>query len=356
MPAASIVFLTPLAALVALAMLLPLAAFVVAERRVATVRRLLTLSPPRTGVDVAALAALVAVVALLALAAAQPALSNTKSQRVRTDAEALFVLDISQSMAASSGPNGKTRLERAADAANRLRAAVPSVPSGVATLTDRVLPNLLPVADPAAFRATLRNSVAIEQPPPREQNVARDELRRARGDPGLRLLPGLGEAPRDRPAHRRRDGAVRRECRREGARRNPRTKLLTVQLWRGNESIYGPSGRTDPNYRPDPASKEQLASLASATHGRNFGEGELGSAAASLRTMLGSGPTKTEGHTRSTRPLAPYLARAGPRAAGAHLQEPGPRTCPRTRSRRKSYVPVTVPFMPPVAWPGTVHL
>jgi hypothetical protein len=186
MPTASIVFLTPLGALVALALLVPVAAFVIAERRVAAVRRLLTLRPPRTGVDVAALAALVAVVALLALAAAQPALSSTHSQRVRTDAEALFVLDISQSMAASAGPKGKTRLERAADAANRLRAAVPSVPAGVATLTDRVLPNLLPVADAAAFRATLRNSVAIEQPPPREQNV------RATSFGALAAIPGSG--------------------------------------------------------------------------------------------------------------------------------------------------------------------
>src|SRR3954451_10996709 len=117
------------------------------------------------------MAAHVAVVALLALAAAQPAVSNTHSQRVRTDAEALFVVDTSQSMAASAGPKGRTRLERATAAARRLRAAVPSVPSGVATLTDRVLPNLLPVGDVAAFDATLRHSVAIAQPPPREQSV-----------------------------------------------------------------------------------------------------------------------------------------------------------------------------------------
>jgi len=308
MPAASIVFLTPLAALVALAMLLPVAAFVVAERRVTAVRRLLTLSPPRTGVDVAALAALVAVVALLALAAAQPALSSTHSQRVRTDAEALFVLDISQSMAASSGPKGKTRLERAADAANRLRAAVPSVPSGVATLTDRVLPNLLPVADTAAFDATLRSSVAIDQPPPREQSV------RATSFGALAEIPGSGyfqgSAKRraivlltDGETSPYDSGAVAKAL---GVK--PRTNLLTVQLWGRKESIYGPSGRRDPNYRPDPASKAQLASLASATRSRVFGEGELGSAAVSLETMLGSGPTRTEGRTRTTHPLAPYLA------------------------------------------------
>ena len=105
---------------------------------------------------------------------------------MRTDAEALFVLDMSQSMAASSGATGATRLERAADAASRLRAAMPAVPSGVATLTDRVLPNLLPVADAAAFDATLRQAVAINQPPPREQNV------RATSFGALAAIPGSG--------------------------------------------------------------------------------------------------------------------------------------------------------------------
>jgi Ca-activated chloride channel homolog len=308
MPTASIVFLTPLAALVALAMLLPIAAFVVAERRVATVRRLLALRPPRTGVDVAALAALAAVVALLALAAAQPALSNTRTQLVRTDAEALFVVDTSQSMAASSGRSGATRLERAVVAASRLRAAIPSVPSGVATLTDRVLPNLLPVADSAAFDTTLRNAVAINQPPPREQNV------RATSFGALGSIPSAGFFQRS--AKRRAivlltDGETApydasTVATALGA--NPRTNLVAVQMWRRNEAIYGPTGRADPNYRPDADSKAQLAALANATHGRAFTEGELGSAASSLEAMLGSGPTKTEGRARTTHPLAPYLA------------------------------------------------
>jgi von Willebrand factor type A domain len=308
MATASIVFLTPLAALVALTMLLPVAAFVVAERRVATVRRLLELRPPRTGVDVAALAALAAVVALLALAAAQPALSNTRTQSVRTDAEALFVVDTSQSMAASSGRSGATRLARAIDAASRLRAAIPGVPSGVATLTDRVLPNLLPVADSAAFDSTLRNAVAINQPPPREQNV------RATSFAALGSVPSSGFFQRS--AKRRavvlltdgETGPYDASAVAQAFGGNPRTNLVAVQLWRRNESIYGPTGRADPNYRPDADSKTQVAALARATRGRSFGEGKLGSAASSLKTMLGSGPTKTVGHTRTTHPLAPYLA------------------------------------------------
>jgi hypothetical protein len=308
MPTASIVFLTPLAALVALAMLLPLAAFVIAERRVATVRRLLTLPPPRTGVDVAALVALALVVLLLALAAAQPALSSTRRQDVRTDAEALFVVDTSQSMAASSGPSGRRRLERATAAASRLRAAIPGVPAGVATLTDRVLPNLLPVADPGAFGATLRNAIAINQPPPREDNL------RATSFAALAGVPSAGYF---RSSAKRRaivlltdgeTGSYDTNAVAKALGGNPRTDLLAVQLWRGGEAIYASSGRSDPNYRPDPQSREQLAGLADATGGRTFTERNMSAAAASLQTMLGNGPTKTEGRTRTTRPLAPYVA------------------------------------------------
>ena len=308
MPLAGVVFLTPLAALVALATLMPVAAFVIAERRVATVRRVLALRPRRSGADVVALGSLAAVVALLALAAAQPALSETKTQRVRTDAEALYVVDVSQSMAASSSREGKQRLQRAISDAIRLRASVPSIPSGVATLTDRVLPNLLPVPDVAAFDATLHRTIALDQPPPKEQSV------RATSFSALGAIPSSGYFP---PAAKHRtvvlltDGesspfdasAVARAL---GG--SQPTKLLAIQLWRRHESIYEPSGRTDPTYRPDPASKTQLASLARAAHGQAFGEGRLGAAASALRASLGSGPTRAEGHTQATHTLAPYLA------------------------------------------------
>jgi hypothetical protein len=305
---ASLVFLTPTAALVALAVVLPLAAFVLAERRVAAVRLLLRLRPPRAGVDVPALAALAAVVLLLGLAAAQPALSKTKAQRVRTDAGVLFVLDISQSMAASSGPRGPTRLQRASSAAIRLRSALASVPAGVATLTDRVLPNLLPVPDTAAFDATVRQTVLINQPPPRELNV------RATNFTALATIPSAGYFPSS-STHRAvvllTDGessffdatAVGRAL-----AATPRTNFLAVQFWRSNESIYNAAGKPDPNYRPDAASKTQLASLAAATRGRVFREGSLGAAATALRTTLGSGPTRAQGRARTMHPLAPYIA------------------------------------------------
>ena len=305
---AGLVFLTPAAALVAAAVLIPVAAFVVAERRVAVVRRALTLEPPLGGVDVIALASLSAVVVLLALAAAQPALSNAETQRVRTDSEALFVLDISQSMAAAERRGGSTRLNRASSAAMRLRASLPSVPSGVATLTDRVLPNLLPVPDAPAFDATVRQTIAINEPPPRELNV------RATNFAELSSIPRSGYF-QSSATHRAivllTDGessffdpaAVARSL---GG--TPRTELLVVQFWRGDESIYKASGKPDPNYRPDPASRTQLAALAAATHAQVFTETELDDAAASLRTLFGNGPTRAEGRTQTKHPLAPYVA------------------------------------------------
>jgi hypothetical protein len=305
---ASLVFLTPLAALVAVAVVLPVAAFVLAERRVATVRRLLTLQPPRGGADVRVLVSLAAVVLLLALAAAQPALSNTQTQRVRTDAEVLFVLDISQSMAAATSRRGATRLERASSAAIRLRASLASVPCGVATLTDRVLPNLLPVADVPAFDATVRQTVIINQPPPRELNVRATTFAALAAVPtssyfsssathrAIVLLTD-GESSFFDPA------AVGRAL-----ADIPRTDFLAVQFWRSSESIYKASGKPDPNYRPDPSSKIQLASLATATNGRVFTENNVGAAAAALRTMLGHGPSRSLGHAHTTHPLAPYAA------------------------------------------------
>jgi hypothetical protein len=305
---ASLTFLTPAAALVAAAVLVPLTCFVLAERRVAVVRRVLTLDAPRGGADVGALASLAAVVLLLGLAAAQPALSSRTAQQVRTEAEALFLLDISQSMAAATRRGGSTRLERASSAAIRLRSSIPSVPSGVATLTDRVLPNLLPVADVAAFDATVNQTVAINEPPPRELNV------RATNFTALASIPDSGyfaSSAKHRAVVLLTDGessffdagSVGRAL-----AAAPNTAFVAVQFWRSGESIYKASGKPDPNYRPDAASKTQLAALATATHGRVFSEGTLGRAASALRAMLGRGPTRSIGSTRTTHPLAPYIA------------------------------------------------
>src|SRR5262245_2447768 len=140
--------LTPTAGLAALAALAVRGSYVVGHRRREAGPRGLGLPPLVRRSSIVQPALVVAGIALLGLAAAQPALTRAAHVRVQRDVQAIFVIDTSRSMAASSRAGAKTRLDRAVAAAVRLRAAIPGVESGISTLTDRVLPDLLPVADP----------------------------------------------------------------------------------------------------------------------------------------------------------------------------------------------------------------
>ena len=104
-------FLTPLAAPVALVGILPLVAFVAVSRQARRLRSSLQLVEPGRMRYTTAVA-VVAVALLVGLAAAQPVLARDRNERVRADAEVIFVLDISRSMLAS-GSTGATRLDRA---------------------------------------------------------------------------------------------------------------------------------------------------------------------------------------------------------------------------------------------------
>src|SRR5258705_5811781 len=236
---ASLTLLTPLGALVGAAVLLPLAAIAISTRRTSAVRAVLQLQAPHGGTDLTALAALIALFALLALAATQPALSHDTVQRVRKDAQALFVLDTSRSMAAASTPNGPTRLARSKEAAAQLRASIPDVESGIATLTDRVLPDPLPVADRASVDATLQRSVGIEEPPPRSTAV------RATSFAALADVPASGFF--DRSAKRRvivllTDGESAPFDPSALGRALSGVGVVAVRFWSPVESVFGPTG------------------------------------------------------------------------------------------------------------------
>jgi hypothetical protein len=305
---AALTLLTPLGAIVTVAVVLPLVAVVAAARRASAVRAALHLRAPRHGTDLRALAALAGVFVLIGLAATQPALSHDTVQRVRKDAQALFVLDTSRSMSAAARPGAKTRLARAKAAAASLRAAIPDVESGVATLTDRVLPDLLPVADLPSFDATVQRSVGIEEPPPSSVSV------RATTFTALEAIPDGGffatTAKRraivlltDGESNPFDPGAIGRSL--------ARTDLVVVRFWSADESVFEPSGKPEPAYRPDPAAPAALDALARATGGRAYGEGDLGAAAARLRGLVETGPTAAVvGRTQRETALAPFVALA----------------------------------------------
>jgi hypothetical protein len=304
---AGITFLTPLGAAVVAAALLPAGAFVLAAVRVRRVLAALRLEPPRGGLDLPSLAALIVIVVLLGVAVAQPALARSVRHQERTNVQVLFVVDVSGSMAASASATGPTRLTRAIREAERLRAEIPQVPSGVATLTDRVVPDLLPVGDVASFNATLERAVGIEQPPPAVgaviatsfgalTNAAAGNFFNARRRVVVLLSDGE-TVPYDSLAV----GSA--------FARTPKTSLLAVHVWARDESIHLAGGRIDPGYQPDPASAVDMNALASATNGVAFDESRLGAAGQALRRLVGTGPTRpTTVLQREARPLSPYVA------------------------------------------------
>ena len=305
--ATTLTFLSPLGGLLVLAAVLPLAGLVLAGRRVAAARAVLGLERPLGGGPRATIAALVAAPVLLGLAAVQPALRAPETAHVRTDAQAMFILDTSRSMLAASSPGATSRLARAQRAAVRLRSALEDVPAGVGTLTDRALPNLLPIADTAAFDATVERAIGIEHPPPQEVNV------------NATILAPLGELATQgyySASARRRllvvltDGESRSFDVGAVARtlRSGRVSLILVHFWKSGERIYRLSGPPEAAYVPHEESRRELDRLAATAGGASFGEDELGAAEARTRSALGSGKTEAQGIRQRTIPLAPYVA------------------------------------------------
>jgi len=303
-------FLTPIAGLVALGAVVPLAALLHRRRVGRRTRARIGLAEPRRRFYALPVAALAGTAGLLGLSAAQPVVSFDESRRVRTDAEAIFVLDITRSMLASDAAGSASRLERAKAATTALAATVPTVPVGIATVSDRTLPHLFPTADDDVFRTTLQKAIGVERPPP-----VHTLLRRVTS---LEALSAVATQGFFSPAAERRvlvvltDGETLPGTRaRLGNlfRRPPGIATLFVHVWGRDERVF--RGQTpEPGYRADPSAEELLGRLAAQIGGEVYSEGRLAGAAQRLPQLVGSGPTVVEGERREEVPLAPPLAAA----------------------------------------------
>jgi hypothetical protein len=305
-----ITLLTPLGAVIALGVVLPLVALRLVHRRASAVRRLVSLPEPRLRIVGAAVGALVAAAVLLGLAAAQPRIEWMSEQRVRSDAEAFVVVDTSRSMLARTSPRAPLRYARAAAAAMRFRSAFPDVPVGIVSFTDRVLPHLFPSADDDVFVATLRRSIGIDRPPPRGTFVStatrlsalEDILTRRYFSPTARkrviFVLTDGESI---PVSGAKIGAV--------FRRPPGVDTIFLHIWDGDERVFD-GGQPEPQYSPDPRSRAILQAAAETLGGHVFPEGELDQAIGAARRAFGDGPTVVQGEKRNRVALAPYLAGA----------------------------------------------
>ena len=304
-----VVFLTPLGALVGVALVLPVGAVLLRERRDQRLRRALGLSPPARRL-VPALAA-AALVACMAAGAAQPSIKNSEGLRVRKDAQIYFVLDISRSMGAAARPNAPTRLERAQRFALGLHRRLEDIPTGVATLTDRLLLVLPPNAAQPVIGRVLSRVIGVDRPPP--SSIERIST-------FFSALVDLGPQGYFSARIPHRLAVVFSDM--ETDEFDPRlllsglaayhVGLILVRFSHPGETIFRPRRGPDPGYAPYFANFPSVDSLAAASAGgRLFGERDLGAVARTARAYLGHGPTVAVAPKPHTVHLGPYAVLAG---------------------------------------------
>jgi hypothetical protein len=304
----SLEFLTPLAGLIALACLVPIVALARVRTRARAKRQGVGLSEPRRRAYVLPVGAVLTTAACLGLAAAQPVLSFDESRRVRTDAEAFVILDTTRSMLASETPGSPSRIARARAVAAAVKTALPTVPVGLASLTDRTLPHLFPSADDEVYRATLEKAIGVERPPPVHTLSTRVT--------SLESLSAIATQEFFSPTAERRvivvitDGETIPGARARLAqlfRRPPGIASVFVHVWGHDERVF--RGRTpEPAYRADPGARLALERLAREMGGEVFSESELVATVRRVPQLVGSGPSVVRGERRRDIPAAPYLA------------------------------------------------
>ena len=234
-------------------------------------------------------------------------LETTGTRSVRRSSEILFLVDVSRSMLASDGPAGPSRLTRAKDIVRRLHRATPDVPTGVAGLTDRVLPYVLATSDETTFANVVDRSVAAEAPPPQE--VARN----ATNFGALAAVPTSGfflPSATHRTCVLVTDGESVPYPSEEVSRAldgDHGCRLVVVRVGAPDEHVYTDTGRPESGYRPEDAADSVVQGLAQATGGKAFDSRHASDAAATLRRLAETGATGRVTVLRRERRLAPVL-------------------------------------------------
>jgi hypothetical protein len=301
--------LSPLGGLLALGLLLPLCALLLVERRSERLRRILGLERPGLRSRLPIIAALVAVPVLLAVALSQPVVRYAGEHQVRTDAEAFYIFDVSRSMTAAPSRGAPRRFDRAIEVAETVHQRLASIPSGIATLTDRVVPSVFPTGNDEVFTATLEDALAIGQPPPRGYDpvgtlfaavdtLASGTFYSASAKRRVAVVLTDGES---RPF----DIAMLKEALAEG----PPVSFVIVRIWSGRDRIWLEKG-ADPHFKADVSSEQRTEQLASATGGKVFSPGNTDGIVNAVRDAVGSGPRVERGQLLRVVALGQWFALA----------------------------------------------
>jgi hypothetical protein len=298
-----VTFLTPAAGLVAVAVILPLVAFVRTERRVERVRSLLRLAAP-TGSPKVTVAALLAVAVLVGLAAAQPVIEDWHDRPERVDAQVFFVFDTSRSMQASAQAGAPTRWDRAAAAARQMREGLGDVPVGIASMTDRVLPHLFPTSNERSFEDVLRYSIGVDKP---ASDLADNTNATDFGATRFFAVGNYFRGSRRRVLVVFSDAESKRYDieRLTGAFSDSGIRTILVRIGSPSEKVFGPDG-VEQGYVPgDGAAAAEV--YARAVRAKVFTENELPAAIDAARAGLGSGTSITRVKTVDIQPLGPFV-------------------------------------------------
>ena len=300
-------FATPWGALVAVAGVAALVAVAAGERRVRRLCELLGLRPPSGRPSLAVGIAIGGIAVLLALAAAQPVVASEQEKNGRSDAELYVIFDVSHSMAAADSPHSPTRLERARRDAKSLRARLPGVAIGIASLNDRLLPHLFPSLSVTAFDATADQTIDINRPA--AQLSYGGGLGTKLGTIGDIATQGYFGPVDKRLAVVLTDG----ETLTEGLETLPArlqqgpVRVIFVRYWSAREHIFLPGGRIDEGYLPNQSSGDVFRGLAARVGAPVFEGGNAAALAATVRRALGKGPTGPRGRDLGSTDLAPYF-------------------------------------------------
>ena len=209
---------------------------------------------------------------------------------MRSDAELYLTFDVSRSMLAAGSPGGVSRLERARALGSDVHAALADVPTGIATLTNRMMPLLFPTGDGRAVSAVIDHSVRLMQPRPERRHRGPRELTGNAGpggrpqllQPGLpeRVLVVLSDLDTDPFSLNGTLQLLRRH----------RIEPFVVRVAAPGERIFDPSGRP---YAYASVSTVPVAALRRAGW-HAFDENEAARLVAEIRSYLGRGPIRAE--------------------------------------------------------------
>jgi hypothetical protein len=303
-----VTFLTPLDGLFVLAAIVPLAALLRTEQRATRIRRLLHLDTPGRRALLPVALSLIALPALVAVAAAQPVVVRQELLNERADAQGYVLFDTSLSMRATAAPDAPTRLERAKRLAVKLQEALPDLPLGVASMTDRSLPNLLPTTDSTLFDRTVAQSVQIDSPPP-------SQLYPDRATTFDALIPIVESHFYSSNVQRRllvvlTDGEATKISALLKLSIQRRVTPVFVHVWAPGERIFR-RGKPVPNYSADPTSTAALNEVAQITNGRVFDEDQLHKIVGAARDAVGQAGSEAVVSTYARVALAPWFVLGG---------------------------------------------